>query len=78
MKKNKIKIVLNFNNIKEFINIVSSFSSDIDLIKGNYVVDAKSIMGILSLDFTRDTYVQIHSDNKEEIERFKNEMKRYE
>ena len=71
----KVKINLKYEDLKRFISVVSTFSSNVDMIKGRYVVDCKSIMGVLSLDFTKDTYVKIYSDDENEIERFVLEMK---
>ena len=40
------------NDVKEFVNIVMKYDFDIDLVSGRYAVDAKSIMGIFSLDLS--------------------------
>ena len=46
-----VKISLNsIDKVKSFVNTISQFDSDFDLISGRYVIDAKSIMGIFSLD----------------------------
>ena len=74
---NGIKIKLKYEDLKEFIKITTSFESNIDMIKDRYVVDARSIMGIMSLDFTHPTMVVIHSVNEDEIVRFYDEMKRF-
>lgn len=74
---NGTKINLKYDDLKEFIKTTESFESDIDIIKGRYVVDARSIMGIMSLDFTQPTMVVIHSVNEDEIVRFYDEMKRF-
>ena len=74
---NGIKIKLKYEDLKEFIKITTSFESNIDIIKDRYVVDAKSLLGVLSLDFTQPTMVVIHSVNEDEIVRFYNEMKRF-
>ena len=48
--KTTIHIKLNSDNdVKDFVNLVSKYSCDFDLVSGRYVVDAKSIMGVLSL-----------------------------
>lgn len=75
---NGIKIKLKYEDLKEFIKIVTSFESNIDMIKDRYVVDAKSLLGVLSLDFTQPTMVVIHSVNEDEIVRFYDAMKRFE
>ena len=75
---NGIKIKLKYEDLKEFIKITTSFESNIDIIKDRYVVDAKSLLGVLSLDFTQPTMVVIHSVNEDEIVRFYDAMKRFE
>ena len=72
---NGIKIKLKYEDLKEFIKIATSFESNIDMIKDRYVVDAKSLLGVLSLDFTQPTMVVIHSVNEDEIVRFYDAMK---
>ena len=74
---NGIKIKLKYEDLKEFIQITTSFESNIDMIKDRYVIDARSIMGIMSLDFTQPTMVVIHSVNEDEIVRFYKAMKRF-
>jgi phosphotransferase system HPr-like phosphotransfer protein len=55
------------NDVKEFVNIMARFDFDVDLISGRYAVDAKSIMGIFSLDLSKPITVQIHSDDSDEL-----------
>lgn len=74
---NGTKINLTYDDLKEFIRITSSFESDIDIVKGRYVIDAKSIMGILSLDFSKGVDIVIHSVNEDEIIRFLDAMKKF-
>ena len=74
---NGTKIKLKYEDLKEFIKITTSFESNIDMIKDRYVIDARSIMGIMSLDFTQPTMVVIHSANEDEIVRFYDAMKRF-
>ena len=70
----KITVVLNdFNKIKKFSSEISKFESDIDLVKGRYVIDAKSTIGIFTLNLSHPVNVEIHSNDKDEIKRF-NEM----
>ena len=76
--KEKMTIKLNdFSDIKKFTNEVSKFEDDIDLVKGRYVIDAKSTMGIFTLDLSSPVDVVIYSDNKKEIERFNEVMKEF-
>ena len=55
------------NDVKDFVNTVSRYDFDVDLISGRYIVDAKSIMGIFSLDLSKPIDVQIHADDASEV-----------
>ena len=50
------------NDVKDFVNVVNKYDFDVDLTSGRYVVDAKSIMGIFSLDLSRPIRVEVHGD----------------
>ena len=63
------------SSVKEFVNIVQKYAYDIDLRSERYVVDAKSILGIFSLDLSKPLTVEIHSDNCNEL---LNELKNFE
>ncbi len=63
-----VKISLNsIDKVKSFVNVISQFDSDFDLISGRYVIDAKSIMGIFSLDLAQPIDLTIHSDDDADI-----------
>ena len=64
-----VKISLNsIDKVKSFVNDITKFDSDFDLVSGRYVIDAKSIMGIFSLDLSKPIDLNIHADdNVEEI-----------
>ena len=53
--------------VRNFVNIVSRFDGEVDLKSGRYGVDAKSIMGIFSLDLLNPIEMTIHSDNCDEL-----------
>ena len=58
-----VSICLNsIDKVKSFVNDISKFDSDFDLVSGRYVIDAKSIMGIFSLDLSKPIVLNIHSD----------------
>lgn len=74
----KIKIDLhNTDNIRKFIQIVRGFESDIDITTARARVDAKSIMALFALDLSQDTYVEIISDNINEIRIFHEKMEEF-
>jgi phosphotransferase system HPr-like phosphotransfer protein len=59
-----VQISLNsIDKVKSFVNEITKFDNDFDLISGRYVIDAKSIMGIFSLDLSKPIELNIHSDN---------------
>ncbi len=60
----EFNIVLNsVDTVKDFVNIVAKYNFDVDLTSGRYVVDAKSIMGIFSLNLSKPIKVEVHSDD---------------
>ncbi len=64
-----VKISLNsIDKVKAFVNDVTKFDTDFDLVSGRYVIDAKSIMGIFSLDLSKVIDLNIHGeDNLDQI-----------
>ena len=50
------------DKVKSFVNDFTKFDSDFDLVSGRYVIDAKSIMGIFSLDLSKPINLNIHGD----------------
>ena len=59
-----VKISLNsIDKVKKFVNEITKFNCDFDLISGRYVVNAKSIMGIFSLDLSKDVDLTIHAED---------------
>jgi phosphotransferase system HPr-like phosphotransfer protein len=50
------------DKVKSFVNDIAKFDSDFDLVSGRYVIDAKSIMGIFSLDLSKPIELNIHND----------------
>ena len=64
-----VKISLNsIDKVKSFVNDITKFDYDLDLVSGRYVIDAKSIMGIFSLDLSKPIDLNIHADdNVDEI-----------
>lgn len=55
------------NDVKEFVSVVTKFDFDVDLVSGRYAVDAKSIMGIFSLDLSKPIKVDIHAEDAGEF-----------
>lgn len=69
------KIRINtISDVKNFVSLVTGCEYDVDIISGRYAIDAKSIMGIFSLDLSKDLELKIHSDDCGE---FLDEIKDY-
>jgi len=59
-----VTISLNsIDKVKAFVNDITRFDYDFDLVSGRYVIDAKSIMGIFSLDLSKNIELNIHAEN---------------
>ena len=64
-----VQISLNsIDKVKSFVNDITKFDNDFDLVSGRYVIDAKSIMGIFSLDLSRPIDLNVHAgDNMDAV-----------
>ena len=68
----RLKIKLDTtDDIKEFLNETVKIKSDVDLIKGSRIIDAKSTIGVITLDLSEPVEIVIHSENKDLLEPFK-------
>ena len=71
-----VKISLNsIDKVKSFCNDIAKFDAEFDLVSGRYVIDAKSIMGIFSLDLTKPIKLNIHTD--ENVDKILDTLKDY-
>ena len=58
-----VQICLNsIDKVKAFVNEITKFDTDFDLVSGRYVIDAKSIMGIFSLDLSKPINLNVHAE----------------
>ena len=58
-----IKISLDtIEKVKKFVSEINKFNSEFDLVSGRYTIDAKSIMGIFSLDISKPIDLNIHDE----------------
>lgn len=60
---------------KQLNAIALNYEEDIDIIKGRYVIDAKSILGIFSLDISKPVKIKIHSDDLSVLDKFYQDIK---
>ena len=66
MKEMQIKLT-NIQDIRNFVNEVILVEYDVDLVQGRYVIDAKSIMGIFSLDLLSPITLIAHTENADKL-----------
>ena len=60
-------LLQSIEDVKEFNRIVAVYNGDVDFVSGRYVIDAKSIMGIFSLDLSKPINIQVHGDNPDTL-----------
>ena len=66
MKKTTVMLD-SISAVKKFVNIVTAYDFDVDLASGRYAVDAKSIMGIFSLDLSKPIQLTAHTDDADKF-----------
>jgi phosphotransferase system HPr-like phosphotransfer protein len=54
-------------DVKKFVGIVFRYEYDVDIVSGRYAVDAKSILGLFSIDLSQEVLMKIHSDDCKEL-----------
>lgn len=59
------KIKLNATDVREFVDAASKCDFDIDIFYNRIIIDAKSILGILSMDLTKNLTVQCYGESRE-------------
>lgn len=62
MQKLKIKLN-NLNDVKNFIKTTTMYENDVDIIKGHYTMDGKSLMAVMALDISQPFYISINNDD---------------
>lgn len=50
--------------VKEFVNLTTKIDCDVDIVSGRYVIDAKSIMGIFSIDLSKPVELRVSADDE--------------
>lgn len=78
--KNQIKVLLEKQeNVIEFVNIASSYACNIDIKSTEYkaLLDAKSILGVMSMDFSNPLIVELITEDNNIIEKFKQDIQKF-
>ena len=63
--------------VKKFISVIGTFENDIDIVSGRYVINAKSLLAIFSLDLAKKLQMVIHDASEQEIERLEKVMEEF-
>ena len=71
----KTILIGSIENGKKLSKIANKFEQDIDIVTGRYIIDAKSILGIFSLNLWSPVTIVLHSDDQEVIKSFISELK---
>ena len=76
--KNEIYIALKtIENVKDFTDICQQYADDIDISSGRYIIDAKSIMGLMSINLLEPVKVTIQTFNENIIEDFMSKISKF-
>lgn len=74
----QVKILINrIDKVKDFINTVSKFDNDFDIVSGKYDIDAKSIMGVFGLDLSRPHNLRIYENDESNIKTILDALQRF-
>lgn len=74
----EVQIKLNtIDDVKNLVSDITEFECDFEIISGRFVVDAKSIMGIFSLDLSKKLMLVIQSDDEYKIDKIKDKIGRF-
>lgn len=55
------------DNVKKFVSIVDKLDYDVDLLDGSVVVDAKSLIGVMTMDLSEKLELRLHTDNEDKV-----------
>lgn len=64
-------------DVKEFVSAVSFCNCDVDIVADRYIIDAKSIMGIFSLDLSKPLVLKINSTDENETEEILDKIEKF-
>ena len=66
MKSVKIELGM-AESVKKFVNVLNKYPYEIDLRSGRFLIDAKSLLGIFSLDLSKPVIMEVHDDNCDDL-----------
>lgn len=73
-----VRIIINtIDKAKDFSNMADKYTGSLDILSGRYTIDAKSILGIFSIDITKPVELRINGDDEKEITNFLESIDKY-
>ena len=73
----EFRVALNeIDKVKAFVNTVNKYPFDVVIMSGRYIIDAKSIMGVFSIDLSKPVKLYINSDDKNAINKIEKELRK--
>ena len=76
MKSVKIRLST-IEDVKQFVNAATLADFDVDLVSGRYIIDAKSIMGIFSLDLSKEIDLRAYCDDDTKLAAFFKQIEKF-
>ena len=71
----EFRVALNeIDKVKVFVNTVSKYPFNVEIMSGRYIIDAKSIMGVFSIDLSKPVKLCINSDDKNNVNKLEKEL----
>ncbi len=70
-------LLASVNDVKDFVSAVTTANCDIDIAADRYVIDAKSIMGIFSLDLSKPLELRINSSDANEVDEVRQKISKF-
>lgn len=71
----KLRVNLNeINKVQAFVKVIGKCDFDTEIISGRYVIDAKSIMGVFSLDLSKPLTLVLNSDDNKKLDSITNKL----
>lgn len=65
------------NDVKGFVNDIMKFDCDFDIVSDRYIIDAKSIMGIFSLDLSKPLKLKIQTEDENLLQKIETGISKY-
>lgn len=76
MKSFKMRLK-SIQDVKEFIEAVTMCEFDVDVCRDRYMIDGKSVLGLLSFDLSKELEVTLHTDKESDISKTEEKLAKF-